>query len=282
MDLVTLLAVAGAVLGLLASGRARLHPGLALVALAFLAAEMLLPFSAMGSFFLDMRVAIAAVLLLVVALAPGRPAPMLARAFCLGLVLLVGARSAVLAETWIEADRRFAAVKESLQELPPGAFLVAADAAPFELGNWLQTRRTQPPHEHTAGYAVILRDAVLPNVFARRGQNPLTFDPGLHDLWAVAYNPISRATTDAELASFVAHVDNTTRAIHAAPGRAGFPGVYLVVFNRGCADWPETRPVEPVACGPDHALMRVPPPPDDGSDAPTASTTASTTSRSSS
>lgn len=259
LDVATLAAITLAVAGLLASRRVRLHGPLALVALVFALMVLTLPYTAMGSYFLDMRVAIAAALVLVAALVPARPSRRLAGAVLAGLVVLVGVRSAAMAQDWMDQDRAYAAVRATLERLPRGAILIPAEAVPFELGDWTTTRRFRPAHEHTASVAVIARDAVVPNVFARKGQNPLVFTPAADSLQAVALNPVARVGTPPLLRRFIREVDDAVRDIHAMPGAAG-TGVYVILFNRGCGEWPRGLPAAPVACEADHALMRMLPP----------------------
>lgn len=253
LDTTTLVAACVAILVLLASRRVTLHRGLAGLAAIYTLLVLTLPYSAMGSYFLDSRIALPAALLLAAALAPARPAPRSALIFALGLVLAVGARGALMAQDWARQDRGFAAVRQSLEELPAGAILVPAEAAPFELGDWFTTRHVRPAHEHTAAYAALQRNSVVVNIFAREGQNPLIFTPADRALLDLAVNPIARVGTADRLASLVDRVDAVTR-------RSDATDVYIIVFNRGCAGWPDGLPVHAVACGADHALMRLLPP----------------------
>ncbi|WP_119681093.1 hypothetical protein [Indioceanicola profundi] len=256
LDVATLALVVATICILLSSRRVKLHPGLGLVALAFVVMVLTLPYSAMGSYFLDSRIAPAAVILLTAALIPARPSPRLAAAFCLALVAVVGTRGVVMARDWAPQDQRIAAIKQTLQQLPSGAILVPAEAAPFELGDWTTTRRTNPAHEHTATYAAIHRDAVVVNLFARKGQNPLIFTPAESALLAVAGNPIARAGTDEELVGFLERVNEAARSMKDRP-RVGVPGIYVIVFHRGCGTLPKGLPVQTVACESDHMLMRM-------------------------
>ncbi|UEM07393.1 hypothetical protein JL101_033495 (plasmid) [Skermanella rosea] len=252
LDTATLATACAVILILLASRRVTLHPGLGGVAAVYALMVLALPYSAMGSYFLDSRIALPAALLLVAALAPARPAPGTALVFVLGLVLATGARGALMAQDWVRQDRSFAAVRQSLDRLPAGAILVPAEAAPFELGDWFTTRHVRPAHEHTASYAVLQRNSVVVNIFAREGQNPLIFTPADQGLLELAVNPIARAETADQVSALVDQVDGAVEGSGA--------GVYIIVFNRGCAGWPDRLPVRAVACGAHHALMRLLPP----------------------
>ncbi len=258
LDVATLAAVLLAVAALVASRRVALHGPLALVALVFVVLVLTLPYTAMGSYFLDMRVAIAAALMLVAALVPLRPAPRLTAAFAAGLLLLVGVRGVAMAGDWAAQDRAYRDIKRVLAQLPEGAIVVPADAAPFEIGYWVTTRMVRPAHEHSAAYAAIHSNAVVVNIFARKGQNPLNFTPELDELGALALNPVARAGDKALLRRFIRSVDAAARALQATHGSAA-PPVYIAVFNRGCGNWPRGVPTRPISCGKDHALMRVVP-----------------------
>ncbi|UEM24669.1 hypothetical protein JL100_031165 (plasmid) [Skermanella mucosa] len=250
LDTATLAAACAAILVLLASRRVTLHRGLGGVAAIYALMVMTLPYSAMGSFFLDSRIALPAALLLVAALAPARPAPRMAVIFALGLVLVVGGRGALMAQDWVRQDRGFSAVRQSLDRLPPGAILVPAEAAPFELGDWFTTRSVHPAHEHTAAYAALQRNSVVVNIFAREGQNPLVFTPADEALLDLAVNPVARAETAEQLTALVDRVDGVMK-------RSGATRIYIIAFNRGCAGWPDGLPVDAVDCGAGHALMRL-------------------------
>ncbi|WP_158046813.1 hypothetical protein [Skermanella pratensis] len=215
MDVATLAAACATIVILLVSRRVTLHRGLGELSAIYLLLVLALPYSAMGSYFLDSRIAVPAVLVLVAGLMPARPAPRLALAFGAGLVLVVGARGILMAQDWAEQDRSFAAVKQSLDQLPAGAILIPAEAAPFELGDWFTTRRAKPAHEHTAAYATVHRNAVVVNIFARKGQNPLVFTPADESLLPLAQNPIARAETNDQLRMFVHRVDEVLHSAQA-------------------------------------------------------------------
>jgi len=253
-DLIALGAVLGALALALGSGRARLDRGLALVAATFALLVLTLPYSAMGSFFVDSRIAIAAAMFLVAAVGPGRAGGGAGPAALL-LLLLVGSRSHVLLEDWRAQSREVETVLAAFREVPPGSLLVPAITVPLEVGEWFTTRRIVPAHEHTAGYAAILGDAIVPNLFAKRGQNPLVYAPALEAMEPLGRNPISRVGTSTELRRLVDEARRVARQRNAV--RPPLPGVYIVVFHRRCRDWPRGLPVKAVACGDDFSLMEV-------------------------
>ncbi len=272
-DRAMLLAALGlAALGLLLR-RARLDLGLTLAALAYAGLVLVLPYAALGSFFLDSRIAAAVALTAIAALGPGRLGRPGTAIACLVLLGLVAWRSAVLTADWREQASSIAEARAAFSVLPEGAVLASASARPFELGDWRATRYTKPTHEHTAAYAAIDRHVVLPNLYAKAGQNPLVFTPALPELLPLAGNPIPRVFDEAGLRRFVGEVASVARA--AGVARPPFAGAYAVVWHRPCTSWPADLPVRFAACGRDFALVEVPA---DAADA-IAQTAPNTTSR---
>jgi hypothetical protein len=254
-DLATLgIALTAVALGL-AAGRITLERRLALVAAAFLLLVLVLPYSALQSYFVDSRIAIAVFLVAAAAIRPLACGPAGIGAVTVVLLLLVASRSCLLAGDWIAQDRGYAEVVAAFDRLPPGGLLVPASARPFELGDWIVTRRTKPSHEHTAGYAVIDRGVIVPNLFAKPGQNPLVYAPALEEMRVLGRNPILRVLSDSDLRLLV---DEAVRVAERRDDvRPALPGVFAVVYHRRCRDWPRDLPVRPVACGTDFSLMEI-------------------------
>lgn len=260
-DAAALVGIAAALVALAAARGLRAEPRLAGLAAVFAALVLALPYTAMGSFFLDARVAVAAALVGASAVrgpAPGTERggiPGAATAALLAALALGGARTAAIAADWRDGDRAYATLIEAFETIPRGAMVVPAEAARFQFAEgWLQTRTNAPPYEHAAAYAAITRDAVVTNLFARRGQNPLVHEPGSEAEARLAMNPIRRVVEDGDLSALVADA----RAVAEAGGPAFDPGrVHLVAFRRACGDWPSGQPVQALACGPDFSVVSV-------------------------
>jgi hypothetical protein len=259
-DAAALFGIAATLVALAAARGLRAEPRLAGLAAVFAALVLVLPYTAMGSFFLDARVAVAAALVGAAAVrgparGPARRRGPGAAAALVAALALGGARTAAIAADWSEADRSYAALIEAFETIPRGAMVVPAEAARFQFAEgWLQTRTNAPPYEHAASYAAITRDAVVTNLFARRGQNPLVHEPGSEAEARLAMNPIRRVVEDGDLSALVADA----RAVAEAGGPAFDPGrVHLVAFRRTCGDWPSGQPVQALACGPDFSVVSV-------------------------
>ncbi|PWC28391.1 hypothetical protein [Teichococcus aestuarii] len=253
----SLISVAALVLAL-TMRQVRLHPGLLLVAALFALLVLVLPYSAMESFFLDWRIAIAAAFMLLAAIVPRRPRPLATAIASMVILLLLGSRSYVLAQDWRVQGKVIGEMVAAFQRIPPGSFIIPAARYPIELGDWTQTRRMRPPPEHIVAYAMIDRQAIIPSLFAKAGQNPLVFEPLLPEMKALDRGPIARVP---DAAAFRPLVQNAlavaSRADEVQPPLAG---VYIAMYQWGCEDWLAGLAVQPVACGQDFSVMRVVPP----------------------
>ncbi len=254
-DLAALLVSLAAVALALATRQVRLHPGLLLAAILFAVLVLVLPYSAMESFFLDSRVAIAAAFMLLAAMVPRRPRPVATAIASAMILLLLGSRSYVLAQDWRAQGRAIGERVAAFEHIPAGSFVIPAARYPIELGDWTQTRRMRPAPEHIVAYAMIDRQAIIPSLFAKAGQNPLVYEPALPEMKAFDRGPITRVP---DLASFSWLVgDALAVAARADEPRPPLAGVYIALFQWGCEDWPSGLAVEPVACGQDFSLMHV-------------------------
>lgn len=255
-DLATAALVALPLLGLL-SRRAALDPGLALVAGAWAGLALVLPYSAMGSYFLDSRIVVAAVLVLVCAVRPRpRPAPAAEGLVAAAVLAVVAVRAVGLAQEWRDEAAAVRPLLAALGRLPPGSVVISGTAFQFELGDYRQTRSRRPPEEHLAAYAVLAADAVVVNVFARPGQNPLAFAPAWPAMWHAGRNPIPRLRSPAERTGFAA--EGARIAAEARSAGRDVP-VFVVGHGIACAAWPADAPVEPFACDPGFSVMRARP-----------------------
>lgn len=251
MDVILLGAVA-AILGLAIAGRHLVVEGrLLAIAGTFLLLAMVLPYTALGSYFLDARVAVAVVLLLLAGLRPPRPSRRGLVASVLVVFGLLGVRTGAIAQQWTAQAPYQAAIIEAFDVLPEGSILIPASFYRFQhAAGWVSTRTVHPPHEHLASYATLRRNVVVPSIFARAGQNPLVFDPAAEALRAVQLNPIFRVRREGDLAKLV----KMAAAVAASPGR---PQVFVVLYGRDCEGWPEIPRTTLAACGGDFVIVRV-------------------------
>lgn len=258
MDYATLAGVALLALLGLATGKVRASGPLLLAAGTYALLVIALPYTAMGSFFLDARIATAVFLLLAVCLVPrpGVAGGKVAAIAAVGLLALVGARSAVLLDGWREQQRSYDRVLESIAKLPEGAIVIPAVGHYFEFPGWTSSRTRWPTHEHTAAYAAIRRDAVVTNLFARKGQNPLVYAPEVPELVPLGRNPITRVAREREVAAFLDEAHAAAKAVADTPGA---PPVFALLFDRGCAGVPERPFAWVVECGPDLTILEIAP-----------------------
>jgi hypothetical protein len=228
---------------------------------ALLAAYWALPHSALGSYFLDGRMPIA-IALLAVAGTAHRPragtwgAGTRAAAVAAGLLLtLAAARGAELSARWSDAGERYEEAWTAFGTLPRGGLLVPVVATPFEhAAGWFRTRDLEPPHAHTGAYATIARAALVPGIFARRGQNTLHLTTGAVAGavagFAVAH-PFAHLDGPGALPAFLAEAATLAREL--GPG----PAAHVVVFRIGCGEWPAGVPAKPRVCGRDFVLAEL-------------------------
>lgn len=254
LDLLTGAALVGVLACALAGGLAACHPAILMLVGLTLLLVACLPYSMMGSFFLDSRITIAVALTFCASLRPrartAAPAPM-----AILLMVLVGLRSLGLVNDWEVQDQDYARVRAALDRVPEGAALVPAIGHHFELGGWIVTRTVKPAHEHTAHYATIARDVVVPTIFARYGQNPLVFGSPLDELDRFARNPVPRLFTvdDARwLAAEAGRLADRRAAI--APA---ITGVFVIAHHVACDRWPPDLRLRLVVCDPMFSLVEV-------------------------
>ena len=258
--------------GLAVAGRLGIEPRLGLVAGIFVLLQLLLPHSALGSYFLDARIAVAVALVAVAGLrarrrgaaARGIRAP--AAALC-ALVALVGLRSALLTVQWRTAEDLARPLRAALDRVPPGSLVVGTSTVPLEEGRtWLRSRAGYPPDGHVVSYATIRRDAVTPNIFAREGQNPLVFRSPVANLAEVGLPVDGRgAPPGPPMEQDVFDMFAAATSVRSDLDRMGLrhQALFVVVLHIGCRDWPADlsdgfgTPVEMAACGDHFSLIRI-------------------------
>lgn len=168
---------------------------------------------------------------------------------------LVGFRSYGLMDDWRLQDDDYATVIAALDQVPPGSVVVTGVGHPFELGDWVATRRVKPSHEHTTLYATIRKDVLVPNIFARPGQNPLVFHSSLDALDRAARNPVARIfhSNDARwMVNEMLPLADTAGSI-----TPPIPGVFVIGYHVPCAWWPVDMPIRAVTCQPTFSLIEI-------------------------
>ncbi|MBC7908581.1 MAG: hypothetical protein H7Y60_17770 [Rhodospirillaceae bacterium] len=250
LDFATLAATGGALAVALLGGLARTDRSLGLVAAVFLLLELTLPYSMLGSYFLDSRIVVAIALMLMTSLTPRRG---MAAAWV--VLAIVGGRSYALMDDWRLQDDDTAAVIATLDQVPPGSVIVTAVGHPFELGDWVATRRIKPSHEHTTLYATIRNSVLVPNIFARPGQNPLTFHSSLEALDRAARNPVARIFHSGDARWMVGEMLPLADTAHTIT--PPIPAVYIIGYHVPCAWWPVDMPIRAVACDPTYSLIEI-------------------------
>lgn len=254
LDMATLALLAGGVALALLAGVVRCLGALAWVAAAFLALVACLPFSLLGSFFLDSRIIVAVALIFLASLSPG-PRRLHPAWVVVALLVGVAVRSGGLAADWRQQDDSYRQVIAALDRVPVGSVIVTGVGYGFELGDWVVTRRIKPAHEHTTLYATIRRRALVPNIFAHQGQNPLVFRSPLDDLTRAAANPVARVTEIGDARWLVQQV--LPIADHRTQVWPVIPAVYVIGYRVPCDWWPTDMPVRLAACTSDFSLVEV-------------------------
>lgn len=150
------------------------------VAVAMLALLVVaLPFSLMGTHFLDLRPAIMLGLLVFAGFTPRGLSPGLQRVAITLVVLLFGARMAVIGTVWAGHQAHIEELRAITSRVEPGSRVFILDIQPGDApGYWAATRDWRLPMEISLNYhlpAIILieRHAFYPNLFADPAQQPL-------------------------------------------------------------------------------------------------------------
>jgi hypothetical protein len=259
LDTAVLIAAASFLLYMAWTGQVRLRRKLAMVSAGFALCLILLPYSAMHSFFVDNRTAVAAAFVLMSSMVSRQPG----RAERIGwivLLVLLAIRTAALTGYWSAADREIRGIVRSFDLIDRESVLIAATAVPFEYSaGWFYSRSVNPPHEHTASWATIGRDAIVPAIFAKPGQNPLVLEPPSPTLKRISLGPIPRVIWPRDFKRVAANAAKI-RAELDQPGGSGRK-VYIVSYDASCEDWSDDLRLRPVVCADDHSILEVERPP---------------------
>ncbi len=153
----------------------RVHSGLILAALGLVFLSIVVPSTAGGTAFIDMRFPIMAVLTAVSALRPGFRTSWPGSVAACALLLLVMARTFWILEIWQEREIDVVSIERALSLVPPGAAVlpaqqVADDHQPSLRGQFILGHLAS---SHVPALAVPLRHAFVPTLFTAPGKQPL-------------------------------------------------------------------------------------------------------------
>lgn len=219
--------------------RLRAHFGLLLLAVGLTVVALIMPSRIGSAWEVDRRLPIMALLTFLAALRPDLGLSRAATRWLACLLLALGlVRTAAVAAAWGAAQRDISALRKVLASVPEGASLLtllhdptAAEAAHAPSGRYLRTVRT---FDHYGALAVPWRHAFVPNLFAIRGQQPLTVRPPLIPMSGSAGNPATIADLYAPRAPGVAYAGRWRNCFQ-----------YMLVLN---GDVPDARaPALPLA-----------------------------------
>jgi hypothetical protein len=223
--------------------------GAALVAAAVIA----VPWKMFGAVFVDARIPIALIFLVIACTQLQARRAWIGRAIYVVLGALLVARSLVLAHDWQTYDRVFASFSEALAQVPENSVIVTATAAPEQarsLPEWVD--RWRPPVRHGASLALLEKPMFAVNTWATPSQQPIATTPR----WSALYrfqeqNPRPVDSAD-ELQSFV---DRVTALI----GRAGGPDqrAYLLLLEPDYLHYALPPNLTRVAAGSRFLLFRI-------------------------
>ncbi|MXP63153.1 hypothetical protein E0493_07270 [Roseomonas sp. M0104] len=188
-DLVFVALLALPVLVALARRRLRCHAGLLLATLGFLLLAFAVPPKVAGTYFVDARFPVMAVLTAVAALRPDIVVPAWPRRpaaevlLACALLALVGLRAAWVGGIWHERQADIASLSRALAHVPPGKAILQVTHSMT-----VPARRSAPRgryyggggpmlYEHLPALAVPWRHAFVPILFASRGKQPLQVLP---------------------------------------------------------------------------------------------------------
>jgi hypothetical protein len=187
-------------------GAVRLHPRLRWCVAAILAAFVLLPSQFLSASGIDHRLPIAIAFLFVASSDLGVATPARRRLIGFALAGLFAVRMAVVMDFWLKADRQYATLLPSFDQIAEGgALAIAAPASAVRAGG--------APLLHFGTIAVIKRNAFAPTLFADPHQQPVQFTADAAILAAKAppaqlWQELSQGSTPRDLASVLAGYDD--------------------------------------------------------------------------
>ncbi|KAA2211185.1 hypothetical protein [Teichococcus oryzae] len=176
--------------------RLSLHQGLFAAAVILGIASLFMPKAMAGTAALELRIPLMALLAFAASLRIEMPTRREAVAAAALLATIGLARTADVARHWARAEQDVAALRRIMAALPPGRVVLplrhypAPDAvAAAPLGRYFVDDRGQ--FTQIASYAVIWRQAFIPNLFSARGKQPLLVLPPFNEISVPEGGPAS-------------------------------------------------------------------------------------------
>jgi hypothetical protein len=190
--------------------RLQAHFGLLMLGIGLILVALIMPSRIGTAWEVDRRLPIMALLTLLAAIRPDLGLSRVATRALACLLLALGLiRTAAVAAVWSSAQRDISALRTVLTSLPEGASLLTllhdpawAEAAHAPKGRYTRTVRN---FDHYGALAVPWRHAFVPNLFAIRGQQPLTVSRPFIQISGSAGNPATIADLYAPRAPGVAY-----------------------------------------------------------------------------
>lgn len=221
LDAATLLLVVGGVAVAAATKRLRVSRPMMLTVVMFVVGFFLIPDPFFGTYFVSIRFWILAALLLIAGTDLRFSGPRAAAAFAVGLLALLGARTAVLTANWYGYQEDVADLRRAMERIEPGSHVLVAWAGQ-EAGccNTREFLTTQPPWRsalvalpslgHLPALITVERRAYVPVLFSHPGKQPLTVTQPFRDRCMSIYEGVPvdvRLLTRPEDATFRDHVE---------------------------------------------------------------------------
>lgn len=184
-DLVCVAAIVAALVWAVAARRLELHAGLLLASAALWVLAVLAPTAMAGTWWIDNRIPIMAVLALLAGLRPELDLAPLGRLAMAGLLAaVVTTRSGWIAYVWAERQADVAAVQRAAQAIPPGSAVLPLEnvdySVPLEtqghpVGRYFHNGH--PTHMSLPVLVIMWQQAFLPNLFCAVGKQPCQYLP---------------------------------------------------------------------------------------------------------
>jgi len=183
LDVLLAGAIAAPVLWAMLVGRLEAHAGLVLTAGALIALALAAPTAVSGTWWIDNRFPLMALLALLAGLRPGLELSSAARlAMAALLALVVTGRTAWIGSIWKQRQADIGAVYQAVRQVPPGSAVLpldhiddAAGAAAHPLGRYFHNGH--PAHWSYSVLVIMWRQAFVPNLFWAAGKQPLRVLP---------------------------------------------------------------------------------------------------------
>ncbi|HWX46431.1 MAG TPA: hypothetical protein VNZ61_00065 [Roseomonas sp.] len=232
--------------------RLRVHAGLALGAIGFLILTFAVPPKVAGTYFVDARFPVMAVLTAAAALRPELAAPAGARRrtsealLACAFLALAGTRAAWVASIWHERQADIASLRRALSHVAPGRAVLQVTHAMT-----VPARRSAPRgryyggggpmlYEHLPALAVPWRRAFVPILFASRGKQPLRVLPP----WDEIAGPDNTTAVSVHRLADADHAPLPENTEYVRTWRTRFDYVLVLNADQPDDEGPTTMPAE--------------------------------------